>query len=41
MKIIADEQDAYWYFKRYADSRFYTPDENGHVIVDICHFIAE
>lgn len=41
MKIIADEQGAYWYFKRYTNSRFEKPDENGHVIVVICHFVAE
>lgn len=41
MKIITDEQGALWYFKRFTFSRFEKPDENGQVIVDICHFIAE
>ena len=41
MKIITDEQGAYCLFKRYTDSRFEKPDENGQVIVDICHFVAE
>lgn len=40
MKIISDEQGAYWYFERYAYPRFIVPDENGEIILDICHFIA-
>lgn len=41
MKIITDEQGAFWYFKRFTNSRFGKPDENGQVIADICHFVAE
>jgi hypothetical protein len=41
MKVIPDGQDAYWFFERYACPRFITPDANGEIILDICHFIAE
>ena len=40
MKVIPDENGAYWFFERYACPRFTTPDENGDIILDICHFIA-
>ncbi|HOP10579.1 MAG TPA: hypothetical protein PK629_03710 [Oscillospiraceae bacterium] len=41
MRIVTDEQGAYWFFERYAYPRFIEPDENGEIILDICHFIAE
>lgn len=38
-KIIPDEQGAYWFFERYVCPRFTTPDEQGNIILDICHYI--
>ncbi len=40
MKIISDQQGVYWYFERYTYPRFVVPDENGEIILDICHFVA-
>ncbi|HNX14067.1 MAG TPA: hypothetical protein PKH29_04360 [Oscillospiraceae bacterium] len=41
MKIVNDEQDACWFFERYACPRFTTPNETCEVILDICFFITE
>ncbi len=41
MKVIDDGNGAYWFFERYAVPRFTAPDENGEIILDICHFVAE
>ncbi|NLJ96598.1 MAG: hypothetical protein GX321_05545 [Clostridiales bacterium] len=38
--IIPDENGAYWFFERYACPRFTTPDEDGSIILDICHYIS-
>lgn len=38
-KITSDEKGAYWFFERYNCPRFTTPDTNGNVILDICHYI--
>lgn len=38
-KIIPDEKGAYWFFERYCCPRFTTPDEQGNIILDICHYI--
>jgi len=38
-EIIKDKEDAYWFFERYGCPRFTTPDENGKIILDICHYI--
>lgn len=38
-KIIPDEKGAYWFFERYCCPRFTTPDDQGNIILDICHFI--
>ncbi|KGR77406.1 hypothetical protein [Ureibacillus manganicus] len=38
-EIIKDEQEAWWFFERYGCPRFTRPDENGNVILDICHFV--
>ena len=40
MRIVPDDRGAYWYFERYAYPRFIVPDENGEIILDICHFVA-
>lgn len=41
LKIVPDEQGAYWFFERYACPRFTTPDEHGNIILDICHYLEE
>jgi len=41
MKIIPDEEGAYWFFERYVSSRFCTPDEKGKIILDICHYVEK
>ncbi len=38
-KIIPDEKGAWWFFERYGCPRFTTPDSQGNIILDICHFI--
>jgi len=38
-KIIPDEKGAYWFFERYCCPRFTTPDEQGNIVLDICHYI--
>ncbi|HEX3026747.1 MAG TPA: AraC family transcriptional regulator [Clostridia bacterium] len=38
-EIAADEKGAWWFFERYGCPRFTTPDENGNIILDICHFV--
>lgn len=38
-KIISDEKDAWWFFERYVCPRFTTPDDQGNIILDICHYI--
>lgn len=38
-KIIPDENGAYWFFERYCCPRFTTPDEQGNIVLDICHYI--
>lgn len=40
-KVIPDEKGAYWFFERYGCPRFTTPDEQGKVILDICHYIEK
>lgn len=40
MTIVTDAQGAWWFFERYGCPRFTTPDEDGEIILDICHFIA-
>ncbi len=39
-KIISDGESAWWFFERYGCPRFTTPDEDGKVILDICHYIS-
>ena len=39
--IITDNSHAYWFFERYAQPRFFTPDEKGNIILDICHYIEK
>lgn len=41
MRIIPDENGAYWFFERYTCPRFTSPDENGEIILDICHFVEK
>jgi hypothetical protein len=38
-KIVTDDYGAYWFFERYGCPRFTTPDENGKITLDICHYI--
>ena len=38
-EIISDETGAWWFFERYGCPRFSTKDEEGRVILDICHYI--
>lgn len=38
-EIIADDQGACLFFERYACPRFTEPDEEGKIILDICHYI--
>jgi predicted transcriptional regulator YdeE len=38
-EVIKDKEDAFWFFERYGCPRFTTPDENGKIILDICHYI--
>lgn len=38
-EIATDEAGACWFFERYGCPRFTEPDEEGKVILDICHFI--
>ena len=38
-KIISAENGAFWFFERYGCPRFTTPDTEGNIILDICHFI--
>ena len=38
-EITADANGAWWFFERYGCPRFTTPDGEGKIILDICHFI--
>lgn len=38
-EIVADEKGAWWFLERYACPRFTEPDEEGKIILDICHFV--
>ena len=38
-QVIPDENGACWFFERYDPVRFGTPDENGNVVLDICHYV--
>lgn len=38
-EIKQDDAGAWWFFERYGCPRFTTPDEEGRVILDICHYI--
>jgi hypothetical protein len=37
--IANDNEGALWFFERYGNSRFITPDENGKIILDICWYL--
>lgn len=39
MHMLPDKAGAWWFFERYGCPRFTTPDENGHVTLDICAFV--
>ncbi|HML47896.1 MAG TPA: hypothetical protein PKE04_14230 [Clostridia bacterium] len=39
LNIVADEAGAYWFFERYGCPRFTAPDEQGNIILDICHYV--
>lgn len=38
-EIMADEEGAWWFFERYVCPRFTEKNEEGKVILDICHYI--
>lgn len=38
-ELVTDENGAWWFFERYGCPRFTTPDKDGNVILDICHFV--
>ncbi len=38
-EILQDGEGAWWFFERYGCPRFTTPDEQGEVTLDICHYI--
>jgi predicted transcriptional regulator YdeE len=38
-EIIPDKEGAWWFFERYGCPRFTTPDEEGNIILDICHYV--
>ena len=38
-KVISDKDGAWWFFERYCCPRFTTPDDDGKIILDICHYI--
>ncbi len=38
-QVRSDDNGAYWFFERYTCPRFTTPDEQGKITLDICHFI--
>lgn len=38
-EVVTDDEGAWWFFERYGCPRFTNPDENGRVILDICHFV--
>ena len=37
--IAIDDEKASWFFERWVSSRADIPDENGKIILDICHYI--
>lgn len=39
MRIEMDEKGAFWFFERYQCPRFTEPDDQGRVVLDICHFV--
>ncbi|MCL2352178.1 MAG: hypothetical protein FWC55_06560 [Firmicutes bacterium] len=39
MEVVPDGEGAYWFFERYQCPRFTTPDEQGNIILDICHYV--
>jgi predicted transcriptional regulator YdeE len=39
MEIVQDEQQAFWFFERYSSPRFTERDEDGNVVLDICHYV--
>ncbi len=41
MKVVPDagNSKAWWFFERYGCPRFTTADENGNVILDVCHYV--
>ncbi len=38
-EILMDGEGAWCFFERYGCPRFTTPDEDGKIILDICHFV--
>ena len=38
-EIVTDEIGARWFFERYGCPRFTKTDEEGKIILDICHFV--
>lgn len=38
-KVVPDNEQAFWFFERYGCPRFTERDQDGKVILDICHYI--
>jgi len=38
-EIRTDAAGAYWFFERYVCPRFTIPDQDGKIILDLCHYI--
>lgn len=38
-EIVTDDSGAWWFFERYGCPRFTQADEDGKVVLDICHFV--
>jgi len=39
-ELVTDDLGAWWFFERYGCPRFTKADEEGKVILDICHFVT-
>lgn len=39
LTVVTDGEGAYWFFERYGCPRFTTPDEQGNIILDVCHYV--
>lgn len=37
--MVNDKEGAWWFFERYGCPRFTTPDHEGKIVLDICHYV--